>query len=199
MEKYFRPNKKHLYLCASILLTFILWSCNEQSVIEGIATQNAGKVSVINMNLDIQPNTKKPLTLDFGVLSTNLDIYFIKTDINSTSYKYEFFCNPPDQNFRWAMETYIKKQKEGAIINNSSFDYGGTPYFISALVSNNTFNYNYQNSFKINETGFAAFRVVNPATKAQVIAWLKFTASPIKITLVECAYTSGSEILVGVK
>lgn len=197
MEKYFSPNKTHL--CASVLLIFTLWSCNEQSVIEGVATQNTSKVSVIDMNLDIQPNTVKPLTLDFGGLRTNLEIYFVKTNINTTSYKYEFFCNPPDKNFRWAMETYIKKQKEGALVNNGSFDYGGSPYFINALVSNNTFNYNYQNSFKINETGFAAFRVVNPTTKAQIIAWLKFTATATKVTLIECAYTSGSELLIGVK
>jgi hypothetical protein len=199
MEKYFKFDKKHLSFCASIILIFILWSCNEQSVIEGVATQNATKVSVINMNVDIPPNTKKPITLDFGGLRTNLEIYFIKTDINTTSYKYEFFCNPPDQNFRWAMETYIKKQKEGTLVNNTSFDYGGSPYFINALVTGGTFNYNYQNSFKINETSFAAFRVVNPSTKAQVIAWLKFTASATKVTLIECAYTSGSEILIGVK
>ncbi len=199
MEKYFKPNKKQVYLCASVLLTCVLWSCNEQSIIEGIIPQNAPIVSVITMNLDILPNTKKPLTLDFGGLKTNLEIYFFKTDINTTTYKYEFFCNPPDQNFKWAMETYIKKQKEGSLVNNTSFDYGGTPYFINALVSNNTFNYNYQNSFKINETSFAAFRVVNPTTKAQVIAWLKFTATATKVTLIECAYTSGTEILIGVK
>jgi hypothetical protein len=189
MEKYFKTQLKYILICISLLAVS---SCNEESVIEGVAssTTSQSKISTISFNdLAIPINTKQPVEIDFGNnIKVKLDFVFILS----------FYTSPP-ANFRWAYETYIKKFSVGTSINSDDFVAGGTPYFINAIYSKGVYSYTYQNSCKVNEMGYVALQYKNPSDNTTIMGWFRFTASDKKIILHECAYTLGTVIKIGSK
>ncbi len=194
MESYFKKPIKYLFFFFVILM-----SCNEESIVEGIDTQGQKIYSINFNNLTIPINTVKSQTLDFGNnIKVALDFVTSLSTINSTTSQYSFFNNPPS-GFRWAMDTYIKKYAYGTVIDDYDFNAGGTNYFVNAVYtkSTNAYYYTYVNSFKVNETGYAAFQY--KSGNSTIMGWLSFTPSDSKITLHECAYTNGSTLKIGYK
>lgn len=201
MEKYFKAtiNKKIIYstLLVIIFLSLSLSSCNKASVVEGFENN---KSTIIALNTDLISNTTTPtnvnLNLNGNIVAVPFSFYIAPASASTSNYR--FFSNAPT-NFRWGMETYIKRFNIGDLITENTFVPGGTQYFISALKTGSNYSYTYSYSFKTNELSYAAFRYEKTigSMLTVVYGWISFTATDTKVTLHKYGYKTDEAINAG--
>lgn len=181
-----------------IILTALVISCN--SLIDTKKTIAKNEPIIIKeLNTTVKANETNVIDLKFDNTTASFRVAFTKTGNESNgSFNVNMTNNlVNNQNMPIVFSgnnEFIKRYVPGQDINEQAFAQIGT--VILNGKNDPTYNVTFVNSFPLNESSYAIFKVTNTATKKDVYGWINFTVTLSEITFHKFGYSNKKIVMI---
>jgi hypothetical protein len=174
-----------------VMLMTILASCN--SLLETKKPETETPIVTKDLNVAIKANETNVVDLKFDNTTASFRVAYTKTgNDNNGNFKVNMTNNlVNNQNTPIVFSgnnEFIKRYIPGQDINEKAFAQIGT--VILNGKSDPNYNVTFVNSFPLEESCYAIFKVTNTATKKDIYGWLNFTVTLSEITFRKFGYST---------
>jgi hypothetical protein len=176
-----------------IALATVLTSCTSLFEPKKATSETKTELITKSLNIEVKANEVNVVNLNFENTTASFRVAFTKNGNESNSNFNVSMTNNLVNNqltpivFSGSNE-YIKKYTNNQDIDDKAFSQTGTVFLNGK--SDPNYNITYVNSFPLDESNYALFKVVNQTTKKEIYGWVNFTITTNNIIFHKMGYSN---------